>query len=86
MCMLNSMQAKVSSCPVAVQRHSKALPTLDAVAAYGICQFRHAQLMVVPHVQRDNLFYPSWAFQLPNMVLLQWPQAFVESLVWSVLA
>jgi hypothetical protein len=36
--------------------------------------------------QRDNLFYPSWAFQLPNMVLLQWPQAFVESLVWSVLA
>ena len=36
-------------------------------------------------VQRDNLFYPSWAFQLPNMVLLQWPQAFVESLIWSVL-
>jgi hypothetical protein len=36
-------------------------------------------------LQRDNLFYPSWAFQLPNMVLLQWPQAFVESLIWSVL-
>ena len=41
---------------------------------------------VLAMLQRDNLFYPSWAFQLPNMVLLQWPQAFVESLVWSVLA
>ncbi len=35
--------------------------------------------------QRDNLFYPSWSFALPNIVLLQLPQATVESLVWSVI-
>jgi ABC-type multidrug transport system ATPase subunit len=36
--------------------------------------------------QRDNKFYPTWAFALPNIVLLQMPQGFMESLIWSVIS
>lgn len=35
--------------------------------------------------QRDNLFYPTWAFALPNIVLLQMPQGIVESFIWSII-
>ena len=43
------------------------------LADHGVC----------PSVQRDNLFYPSWAFAVPNLILLQIPQAVVESFIWS---
>jgi hypothetical protein len=33
-------------------------------------------------LQRDNLFYPSWAFALPTLIL-QTPQALLESVLWS---
>ena len=36
------------------------------------------------HVQRDNLFYPSWAFAIPTLVL-QTPQAALESVLWSAI-
>lgn len=54
------------------------------------CTCLRQAALVVPNpsgngAQRDNLFYPSWAFALPNIVLLQLPQATVESLIWSVI-
>lgn len=34
--------------------------------------------------QRDNYFYPGWAFVAPNWIL-RLPYSFIESLIWSVI-
>ena len=34
--------------------------------------------------QRDNLFYPTWAFVLPT-TLVRLPVSFFESLIWVVI-
>lgn len=33
--------------------------------------------------QRDNLFFPAWAFVIPS-TLVRFPISFVESLFWTV--
>lgn len=32
--------------------------------------------------QRDNLFYPAWAFTIPSWIL-RIPYSFAESIIWS---
>ncbi|MCO5582935.1 hypothetical protein L7F22_036838 [Adiantum nelumboides] len=43
--------------------------------------FTVARLPVL-YKQRDNLFYPSWAFSVPSWIL-RIPYSFVESIIWS---
>jgi hypothetical protein len=40
-----------------------------------------AQLPVL-YKQRDNMFYPSWAFTVPSW-LLRLPYSIAESIIWS---
>ena len=36
------------------------------------------------YTQRDNLFYPAWAFALPT-TLLRIPYSLLESFLWSII-
>lgn len=52
------------------------------------CRFSEMSMMVeslsIFYTQRDNLFYPAWAFALPT-TLLRIPYSLLESFLWSII-